>query len=207
MSGRFSCADLKHLHHKGNGIILLEPLRHGLLEDGRRKRPERFAPLDLAVQNCLHVGPARIAHDRPVAQRAGPPLHSSLKPADHLAVGNRGGGAPAEFCFVRDRLDRRNRPPDLAILWPQSALLFRISRIAGPNRRDPSRTIALAAELVPKRERSADRAAGIARCRLHIDASKRRHPPHLAVGHRVHGATAGESQICEPVSLCSLPMK
>ena len=48
------------------------------------------------------------------------------------------------------------------------------------------------AELVPERKRRADRAAGIARGRLHVDATERRHPPHFAVGDRVHGATAGE---------------
>ena len=48
---------------------------------------------------------------------------------------------------------------------------------------------------MPERERRTDRAAGIARRRLHIDAPKRRHAPHLAVGDRVHGAAAGQREI------------
>ena len=58
-----------------------------------------------------------------------------------------------------------------------------------------------ATQLVPERERRPDRAARIACCRLHIDPPERRHPPHLAVGDRVHGAAAGERQIGQPVAL------
>ena len=58
-----------------------------------------------------------------------------------------------------------------------------------------------AAELVPDREGRADRAAGIARGRLHIDPPERRHPPHLAVGDRIHGAAAGEREIGQAVAL------
>ena len=54
---------------------------------------------------------------------------------------------------------------------------------------------ALAAELVPERERCADGAAGIARRRLHVDTPERRHPPHLTVGDRVHRTAASQRQI------------
>ena len=52
-----------------------------------------------------------------------------------------------------------------------------------------------AAKLMPERKCRADRTAGVAGRRLHVDASKRRYSPDLAVGDRVHGAAAGEREI------------
>ena len=63
---------------------------------------------------------------------------------------------------------------------------------------------ALAAELVPEREGRADRAACIAGRRLNVDTPKRRDPPHLAIGNRVHGATARKRQVRRTVSLLRL---
>ena len=63
---------------------------------------------------------------------------------------------------------------------------------------------AFAAELVPECEGGADGAACIAGRRLHIDASKRRHSPYLAIGDRVHGAAARERQVRRTVSLLQL---
>src|SRR5258706_10144944 len=52
-NGRDACpflrADLKDLHHERNGIVLLEPIGHGLFQHRRREGPKRFAALDLAV--------------------------------------------------------------------------------------------------------------------------------------------------------------
>ena len=57
---------------------------------------------------------------------------------------------------------------------------------------------------MPDSERRADGAARIAGRRLHIDALERRHPPHFAVGDRVHGAAAGERQVRQTVLLLQL---
>ena len=72
--------------------------------------------LILALRMRLHVGAARIADDRAVAERARAPFHAALKPADDLAVGDRRGRAPAQLCLVGDRFDRaagrrRSRSP------------------------------------------------------------------------------------------------
>ena len=62
----------------------------------------------------------------------------------------------------------------------------------------------LAAELMPEREGRADRAACISGRRLNVDAAKRRYPPHLAIGDRVHGAAARKRQVRRTVSLLRL---
>ena len=54
---------------------------------------------------------------------------------------------------------------------------------------------ALAPELMPKCESRADGAARISGGGLNVDAAKRRKPPHLAIGNRVHGAATRKCQI------------
>ena len=99
----------------------------------RRERPERFAPLDLGVEDLLHVGAARIADDRAVAERARPPFHAALKPADDLAVGDRRGGAPAELGLVGDFLDRAAGRGDLrSRCAASSAAMSSASKLRAP---------------------------------------------------------------------------
>ena len=76
-----------------------------LVQNRRRKRPERLASLDLEVEQFLHIRTTRIGKNRPVAQCAGTPFHPPLKPADHLAVGNRQRRVPAKFGGVQDSLN------------------------------------------------------------------------------------------------------
>src|SRR5262245_37614731 len=66
-------ADLEDLHHEGNVIVLLEPIRHCLFEHRGRERTEGFPSLDLSVQNGFHVRSARIADNGAVAERTGTP--------------------------------------------------------------------------------------------------------------------------------------
>src|SRR5262249_29255295 len=54
-------ADLENLHHEGDGIILLKPFCDGVLEDGGSEWTKRFPPLDLCVEERLHIRPTRIA--------------------------------------------------------------------------------------------------------------------------------------------------
>ena len=63
----------------------------------------------------------------------------------------------------------------------------------------PSALRSLAEELVPDRERRADRAAGIARRRLHPDVLEGAVAQDLAVGHAVERDAAGETEIVEAV--------
>src|SRR5262252_11198496 len=79
-------ANLEHLHHEWDGIILLEPLSNSLLHHRRRERAKRFPPLDLGVERGLHVGAAGVTEDRAVTERTRSPFHASLKPTDDLSL-------------------------------------------------------------------------------------------------------------------------
>src|SRR5205823_5762206 len=101
-----------YFHHERNVVILLEPFRHSFAQNRRRERTERFPAFDFQVQDFLHVAAARIAQDGAVPERAWPPLHPALEPADDAPRGNRRGGARTEFLvisylfnFAADRCD------------------------------------------------------------------------------------------------------
>src|SRR5207249_2323253 len=98
--------NLEDLHHKGNGIVLLEPIGDGFGDHGRSKRAKRLPPFDLSVENSLHIGAPRIADDRAVAKRARTPLHPALEPAEDGASSDRRRRSPAEFFLVTDFFDR-----------------------------------------------------------------------------------------------------
>src|SRR5262245_4058266 len=107
--------DLENLHHEGDVIILLEPIRHRFVEYRRRKWTKGFPPLDLGIENRFHVGPTRIADDRAIAERAWPPFHAALKPSDDLPLGDRHGRPSAQLCLVRNILDRATGRVDLGL--------------------------------------------------------------------------------------------
>src|ERR1700736_4594296 len=88
-------ANLEDLHHEGDVVILLKPLRHRLLEHRGSKWAERLAPFDLLVEDRLHIGAPRISENRAIAERSRAPLHSALKPADDLPFGDCRCGAAA----------------------------------------------------------------------------------------------------------------
>src|SRR5262245_23078179 len=94
-------SDLKYFHHEWHIVVLFEPFAHVFPENRGRKRPKALAALDLSIENIFHVCATRIADDRAVAQRARPPFHSSLKPADDEAFGNCFHGTHAQFSLVR----------------------------------------------------------------------------------------------------------
>src|ERR1041385_1979520 len=83
-------ADLEHLHHERNVIIFLEPFRDMLSQDRWGKRAKGFAAFYLGIQNVAHVGPARIAQNRSIAERSWSPLHPPLEPSDNGPLGDRG---------------------------------------------------------------------------------------------------------------------
>lgn len=98
----FLFPNLEDLHHVGHVVFLLEPLANALPQNGGSKGPERFAPLDLGVEDCFHVGPAGIAEDGSVSQSARSPFHSALEPAHYFTVCDRARGASAERMLIGD---------------------------------------------------------------------------------------------------------
>src|SRR6516165_3194105 len=75
----------------------------------------------------------------------------------------------------------------------------------GTERRPPVRMVhykpALSAKLVPDCKCRTNCAARIAGRRLHVNASKGRHPPHLSIGNGVHRAAARQREVGESRSL------
>src|SRR5947207_4395063 len=88
-------ANLEHLHHEWDGIVLLEPLSNSFLQHRRREGAKGFSPLDFVVDHGLHVGAAGITENRAIAEGTRAPFHAPLKPTDHLPLGYSVSGAPA----------------------------------------------------------------------------------------------------------------
>ena len=82
-------ADLVHHVHERNIVRSLVHLAQVLFHAERRERAERLAVLDARVQDGLHVGPARMADDRSVAESPRSPFLASLEPAEDLALAER----------------------------------------------------------------------------------------------------------------------
>src|SRR6185503_12723187 len=103
--GNFSALvlpDGEHLHHERDFVIVLEPIRDGLTQNRWCEGPEGLTPLNLKVQDILHVRPARISQDGPISQGARTPLHAVLKPTYNLAISNGRGNLAAQFAHVRN---------------------------------------------------------------------------------------------------------
>ena len=103
--------------------------------DGANGR-ERSAPLDLEIEDVLHVGAPRIAQDRAVAERARSPFQAALEPADHLALGDRLRRAPAQGRLVGDALDGAARGVEIGAALGQRPRSDRASPM-DPSRRGP----------------------------------------------------------------------
>src|SRR5262245_40147916 len=100
----FLRTNLEYLHHEWNVVSLFKPVRYRVLKNRRRKGAKRFAPLDLGIEDSLHVGAARISHDRAIPERSGTPFHTPLEPSYNLAIGDRCGGSPTQVTLVRHDL-------------------------------------------------------------------------------------------------------
>src|SRR5262249_46636655 len=133
---------------------------------------------------------ARIAEDRAIAQRARSEFHPALEPAHCLAIRERPGGG------VEHRVARHGRKPraDGGQTLVDVALVELRAEIAALHPVDGIWTDALAAFVqVVDRERGAERAAGIARRRLHPDIAKSAVAQDLAVGDAIERDAAGEA--------------
>ncbi len=187
-------AHLEDLHHERHVIVLLEPFGDVLAQDARRERPERFAALDLEVEDVLHVGPARVAEDGAVAERARPPFHAALEPADDAPVGDRRGGDAAELALVVAA------PPLAAagaqLVRPRLQQRLDLGRCGLRTDVGVRHGAANAGLQAPRHGQGrADGAAGIAGGGGQVQALEGRLQVDLAVGHGVHGAAAGEGEV------------
>src|SRR5262249_8600765 len=182
-------ANLKPLNHEWDGITLLEPLSNSFLHHRRRERAKRFPPLDLGVEHGLHVGAAGVTEDRAVAERTRSPLHATLKPTDHLPLGNRLGGASAQCALITNIFNSTIGGGNVESVCVQDPLYLPCIK-----RRPPigmvHHEIAFAPQLMPDGERRTDRAARIAGRRLYVDPSERRVSSNFAVGDGVHRTAA-----------------
>ena len=98
--------NLKHLHHKRNVVIGLEPFGHGFAQNRGREGTERFAPFNFRVQNIFDPCISWIGQNGAISQCARPPLHSPLKPTHNFSVGDRASGFFNELFLVVDQRDR-----------------------------------------------------------------------------------------------------
>ena len=191
MRGALVLADLVDLEHERHVVVGLEPVGDALAQDRGREGAERLAALDLVVEDVLHVGPARVAQDRAVAERARAPLHATLEPADDLAVGDAQGGQAAELVGIFDPADRAagglEGGPVVRDLGFDGAVLER-----GAEEGVVHDVTARAVEgTVPDGEGGADRAAGVACRGLDVEVGEGSALEDLTVRDRVHGAAAG----------------
>src|ERR1043166_5992670 len=77
-------SDFDDVHHERALERLLEVLTDGFGENGGRKRPERFASLDLLVDQVFHAWPSRVSEDGTIAQGPRSPLAAALIPAHNM---------------------------------------------------------------------------------------------------------------------------
>src|SRR3954453_6013141 len=104
--GAFLFANLVDLQHEGDVVVGFEPGADSLAQHGRREWTERFAALDLLVEDVFHIRPTWITDDGAIPKGARAPFHASLKPADDIALRDLCGGTAAEIALVADALDR-----------------------------------------------------------------------------------------------------
>ena len=196
ISARFSARIGKTCIMKGTSSSSSNHSRDGLAQDRGRERAEGLAPLDLAVEDVLHVGAARVAEDRAVAERARPPLHAALEPADDLAVARCAAAVRRQSSASSvDALHRAAGGRELAARCARAACAMSlVAEFAVPSRRGPSRATARAAELVPDRDTPRRSRRRRRRPPLHVDPPERRARVDLAVGHRIHARSRRRAQ-------------
>ena len=186
--------DGRHQQHVGAVAIEFEIVGNALSQDDRRKRPERFAKLDLQIHSGLRRGGPGIAEYGPRTQRPGTELHPAGEHADHLLLRQQ------PRYFIRSRIGRIqfavNGPRTLqergnfafSVLGAYKASVL---RIGAPGNRRP-----LAAEHLRIREIGGpNRAARIAGRRLYPDFVKDAGPEYLSIRHAVQRHAARKAKI------------
>src|SRR5262245_23156574 len=98
-------SNLEHLHHKRDVVVFLKPIRYGLCQYRRREWTERLTPLNLGIEDRLHISAAWIPQDRPISKCTGPPLHAALKPTHYFSLRDGVSRSLDEFHLVFDGFD------------------------------------------------------------------------------------------------------
>ena len=75
-------SEFDHVHHERTEDIVLEISRNMFLEYRRCEWAKLLAPLDLRIDDSLHIWPGWICENGSITQRSRPPLTATLKPAD-----------------------------------------------------------------------------------------------------------------------------
>ena len=190
----FHAAALSHVgdqQHVGRRPVELEPVGDIFCQYGRREGTEAFPIFDLQIERPLHFAVARVAENGAVAERARSELHAALEPADGTAIGER----------LRRPLEQRG-----FILHD-----LKVSALGGERRRMssssydgpryapdiPSPALGLRATfvIVIGHKRGAERAAGIARGRLHPDLLEFAVAQDFAIGDTIERHAAGQAEI------------
>ena len=89
------------MHHEWAEHILFEIGRDGRPQDARSEGTEILTPLDLGVDQILHVRAGRIGDDGAVAERSGAPLGPALVPEIPVRVAPGAQSADVIRLFLR----------------------------------------------------------------------------------------------------------
>ncbi len=112
---------------------LLEEFADGLLGNGWRKGTKDLAVLDAAIQDVLHLRPARVGQNAAIAERARAPFRGALKPAHDFSRRNMDGGRFDKSGLVEVR--------DFGVAGGGGAIDYLAHlptpKTAGPSRRGP----------------------------------------------------------------------
>ncbi len=197
----FLRADRIDLDHERVGHRPDEVIVDRLLEDRGREGPELLTELDSRVDDLAHVGPPRIRHDAPVAERPGAQLHPPLEPAHHLPLGDALGRPPAQVVvgFVANGTARR--PQKLPIVRQELPLDLLVREGRAPVRVVHGELARPPCDLVPHEEGRAERRPVVRRSRLDVHLVERGPLPDLPVRDAVHRTAAGQAQPSEPRAL------
>src|SRR5512146_2347279 len=72
--------------HIGTVTIQLKVVGHSFPQDRRRKRPERFAILDLEIHHGLHFGISRVPENTAPSERPWSEFHTPLEPSHYFSL-------------------------------------------------------------------------------------------------------------------------
>src|SRR5437667_12509937 len=177
-------------------------IRYGAFQNRGSKGAEPFSQFDLLIDEIAHVRASRIGKDTAIAQGASAPLHSALKPPDHIAFRKQAGSGPACFFAVIEakhlevdcvRVTISEGPRDFSLTIQQRPDIVVIVRCAPQGMVHHERP-RLPQTLVPDEIRSAQRRAVVGGSGLNINLLEGSFAANLAVHHTVHGASPSQAK-------------
>src|SRR5207247_5321154 len=159
-------------------------------QDARRKRAERLSPLDLPIQDLLHVCPSGITQDAAVPQSPRTPLHSALEPAHNQALADPLSHLAAEVHVARNPADTDPSRIELSGV-PRKQTLNVLAAVLRAEKCAPHGLRPPACYRRPNVSSSANSTAGVSRSGRDVDVAKWRLYNDLAICYAVHGTAAG----------------